>query len=296
MKLKNLAILLTCGLGLIGNSSIADATFPKSPSEIVQEAPDSDWVNIADDDLVIITLSNGKKFSFQLASQFAPIHVNNIKKFIRAGWFDKAAVNRVQDNYVVQWGAPENTPTPENIVQNPPSEYDFPLRGLPFRATPYRDAYAPQTGHTNSWPMASNGRNAWLVHCYGMIGVARGLAPDTGNGGELYSIIGHSPRHLDRNITIVGRIVSGMENITALPRGTGDLGFYVSDDQKLQFKEVKLASDLPIDERPHYQVMRNNSPSFASWLNARANRGGPFFTKPAGAVDICNAQAPIREK
>ncbi|GAA3255116.1 hypothetical protein GCM10020258_13330 [Sphingomonas yabuuchiae] len=42
-----------------------------------------------------------------------------------------------------------------------------------------------------------------------------------GVGAELYTIIGHSPRGLDRNIAVVGRVVDGMDALSTLPRGTG---------------------------------------------------------------------------
>ena len=48
--------------------------------------------------------------------------------------------------------------------------------------------------------------------------------PDTGTGGELYAIIGHAPRQLDRNIALVGRVVQGIEQMSSLPRGTEALG------------------------------------------------------------------------
>ena len=57
-------------------------------------------------------------------------------------------------------------------------------------------------------------------------GSGEGLTPDTGTGGELYAVIGHSPRQLDRNIAVVGRVIEGIEQLSALPRGTEALGFY----------------------------------------------------------------------
>jgi len=267
---------------------------PKAPSDIVAEAPANAWRDIPADDLVVVHLANHTSFAIQLAPEFAPVHIANIKKLVRAGWFNDSAIVRVQDNYVVQWGNGDDAVLPTGVHASPPAEYEWPLVRSAFKALPFRDAYARQAGHSNSWPMATDGRASWLVHCFGMIGVGRNLAPDTGHGGELYTVIGHAPRHLDRNITLVGRIVYGIENLTALPRGTEALGFYKEESQRIQFDSVNIAADLPQGERPQYQVMDTNSASFAQWINARANRGGPFFIRPSGSVDICNAQAPIR--
>ena len=87
------------------------------------------------------------------------------------------------------------------------------------------DPYADFQGFAGGWPLAGSS-GVWPVHCYGMVGVGRNLSPDTGSGAELYTVIGHAPRHLDQNIALVGRVVSGIEHLSSLPRGTGALGFY----------------------------------------------------------------------
>ena len=58
---------------------------------------------------------------------------------------------------------------------------------------------------------------------------------------------------------------------------------------------TKLASDLPPADRPAFQVMDTASPTFAAWIEARANRDQAFFVRPAGAVDVCNALPPVRK-
>ena len=44
---------------------------------------------------------------------------------------------------------------------------------------------------------------------------------------------------------------------------------------------------------PRYEVLRSESPAFAAYLKARANRTG-FFVRQAGATDLCNVQVPVR--
>ena len=67
---------------------------------------------------------------------------------------------------------------------------------------------------------------------------ARGLHPQTGSGSELYAIIGHAPRHLDRNIAIVGRVIDGIEHLSSLPRGSGTLGFYEANETPTEIDRV----------------------------------------------------------
>ncbi len=90
-----------------------------------------------------------------------------------------------------------------------------------FVPLPDPDTYAPQAGFDNGFPAASDGNSQWLVHCYGMIGVGRDMAPDSGTGAELYAVTGQAPRHLDRNITLAGRVVAGMDISPACRAGPG---------------------------------------------------------------------------
>ena len=299
--LKRLLLTGTAALFLIGAAPITQQGSPTqsgvlaSPQEVLDAAPASAWMTVPAEDLVVMTLADGRKIDYQLAPDFAPVHVANIRQLVRSGYFDGAAILRVQDAYVVQWGRPDEDKTEaRGINPTPPAEYEFaPPAG--FKPLPFRDAYAEQVGHAKSWPVASDGHSAWLIHCYGMIGVARDVAPDTGSGTQLYTVIGHAPRHLDRNLAVVGRVLGGMEFLTDRPRGTEDLGFYKDDSQRIKIVTVKMAADLSPSERPAFQVLDSDSPAFDAWVQARANRSGAFFVKPAGAIDICNAQAPIRE-
>jgi peptidylprolyl isomerase len=272
---------------------------PKTPTDIVAAAPASAWTAIPAEDLLVLDLKGGGQVVIQLAPQFAPVHVANIRALARAHWWDKAAIYRVQDNYVVQWGNNETErPLPASVVAKPPAEYHRALKGLAVHPLGYPDAYAPRTGFALGWPIAYDpkGGTADLTHCYGYVGVGRDLAPDTGTGGELYAVIGHAPRHLDRNIALVGRVVAGMEHMSALPRGTDALGFYKERSQDVPIVNVQIASDMSAGKRPEFEYMTSNSSSFAAYLNARANRHDDFFIRPAGGVDICNAPVPVRRK
>jgi peptidylprolyl isomerase len=128
------------------------------------------------------------------------------------------------------------------------------------------------------------------------VGVGRDLSPDTGTGGELYAVIGHAPRQLDRVIAVVGRVIDGIDRLSSLPRGTEALGFYKDKAQYVPIAGIRLASDMPAAERPSYEYMDTASPAFARYLHVRANRHDDFYIRPAGGVDLCNVQVPVRKK
>jgi peptidylprolyl isomerase len=268
---------------------------PVTPASILAAAPASDWATIDPANLLVIDLASGQRVVIQLADAFAPVHVANMRKLAAAHWYDGLAIERVQDNYVVQWGDPDGKkPLPAGIVTPAPAEYDRPAAGLPLMPLPYSDPYAPKVGVSGGLPVGEDGDRAWLTHCYGMVGVGRDLSPDTGTGAELYAVIGTPPRALDRNIAVVGRVLVGMDVLAGLPRGTADMGFYADPKQRLTIVRARIASDLPAAEQPQIQVLRDTSATYRAWIYAKANRQDTFFVRPAGALDVCNALPPVK--
>ncbi|MBL8650355.1 MAG: peptidylprolyl isomerase [Sphingopyxis sp.] len=276
-----------------------------SPGEIAAAAPAKDWVAIAPSDLLVMDLApgaNGKPRRVVIQLMPAPFSqgwIGNIRKLAAAHWWDGTSVNRVQDNYVVQWGdATEKKALPEGLATVQESEYVVSGRAFPVRVVLRRqdrkDAYADAAIPLLGWPIAMDKDRAWPVHCYGMVGVGRNMSPDTGSGAELYTVIGHAPRHLDRNIAVVGRVISGIEYLSSLPRGTGGLGFYETEAERVPIASIRIATDLPLAEQPRFEYLSTESDSFAKYADARANRRDPFFIKPAGGADICNIPVPVR--
>ena len=268
------------------------AAKPLTPPDIVAAAPASAWRAIPPDDLLVIDLKSGARIVIQLAPAFAPVHVANLRALARAHWWDGAAIYRVQDNYVVQWGHNDDRPLPAGIVVRPPAEYDRTRGTLKVTPFAYRDSYAPRAGFVDGWPVAVQQGRLNLAHCYGYVGVGRDLSPDTGTGGELYAVIGQAPRQLDRVIAIVGRVISGIEAMSSLPRGTEALGFYRERSSDVPIAAASLASQMA--SPPRFEVMDTASPSFAAYVRKRANRRDDFYIRPAGGVDLCNAPVPVR--
>jgi peptidylprolyl isomerase len=290
-------ILTSAAVALVG--AAPPPAKPLTPTDIIAAAPASVWRDIPADDLMVIELQGGRKVIIQLAPLFAPVHVANIRAFARSDWWKGSTVYRVQDNYVAQWGQNEtDKPLPAGVAAKPAADYHRALKGLTVKPLGYPDAYAPRTGYSAGWPIAYDPKagTANLTHCYGYVGVARDLAPDTGSGAELYAIIGNSARALDRNIAIVGRVVEGIDQLSPLPRGTEALGFYKDPAQRIPITSVKLASELTAADRPAFQQMDVMSATFAKLLRLRANRKDAFYERPAGGVDVCSAPVPVRRK
>jgi len=169
------------------------------------------------------------------------------------------------------------------------------IDGFPTEQSTFWDSFADFVTFDQGWPIGNmyDPRGfAWPVHCYAHVGVARDLAPDTGTGAELYAVIGHAPRQLDRNIAVVGRAISGIEHLSTLPRGTGEAGVYETRAEDAPIVSVRLGDELP--EQPRFEYLATTSDSFARYVESRANRDDAFYTVPAGGVDVCNVQVPVR--
>ncbi|MBV9548881.1 MAG: peptidylprolyl isomerase [Alphaproteobacteria bacterium] len=262
---------------------------PLSPADIVAGAPAADWRTLDPANLLVMRLPAGTVI-IELAPDFAPHTVANLKRLAHAHYFDGGWIVRAQDNYVVQWS--QDGPKAKAEASHPGyAEFEQPRRAS-FRPLPDADAYARQAGFDGDFPAASGGAREWLVHCYGMVGAGRDVAPASGSGVELYAVNGQAPRHLDRNITLLGRVVSGMELLSSLPRGSGALGFYEKPAQRTRILSVALASETP--HAPRLQLLRPDSASFQAYVEARRNRRDAWFARPAGHIDVCNIPLPVR--
>ncbi|AXA93985.1 peptidylprolyl isomerase [Massilia sp. YMA4] len=283
-------------------SALSAAELPPKPTvaDVVKASRASEW-RVPDPDNTLYMEIPAGRVVIELAPEFAPQHAANIRAMVREGYFDGLAILRSQDNWVVQWGDPDekNPKALKTAKAKLPGEFTVPLKSIKdFTRLPDRDGYAPQVGHANGFPAARDPKSgqAWLAHCYGMVGVGRDTASDSGNGGALYAVIGNAPRHLDRNITVVGRVIDGMPLLSVLPRGAGAMGFYEQPEQMVPIKSVRLAADVPEEQRSKLEILRTDSASFKAVAEAQRNRGGPWTKVAAGHVDLCNVPIPVRQQ
>ena len=289
-------------LAVLSLASVALAAAPppppaavRSPGDAVKSAPASDWIEIPADDLLVMDLASGKRVVIQLAPQFAPVHVANIRAMARSGYWAKATIYRVVDNWVTQWGLGDGPfPTPPGIVARPPEEYERGAAGLTFVPMGSPDPYSMKAAYADGWPVALQpGGKANPTYCYGAVGVARDAAPDTGNGSELFAVIGATARRLDRNYALVGRVISGMENLSALPRGTAEMGVYAKDQVPTPIASVRIAADMAATERPRFEYLRTGSPAFADYVQLASHRAD--YGVPSPGADLCAVPVPVRK-
>jgi len=265
-------------------------------ADILAQSPASDWRPLDPENTLYMELPSGRVI-IELSPDFSPDHVANVKALARAHYWDGAAITRVQDNYVTQWGRVEGDTHDRGNARAdiPAAEYDRSASGLPFTRLPDPDSYSRQTGFTNGfWAARDGAGKTWMPHCYGAIGVGRDNPPNTGDGSELYVVIGQAPRHLDRNLAMVGRVVQGMELLSGLKRGTGALGFYETPAERTPINSIRLASDVPEAQRVNLEALRTDSATFRTLIDSRRFRRESFFVNPTGHINMCNVPLPVR--
>ena len=276
----------------------ADTPAPRTMAEVLAASTAADWRVPDPENTLYLELDSGRVV-IELAPRFAPEHATNLRRLARAGYFDGLAVIRSQDNFVVQWGDPGGERPLGAARPTLPPEFTVALSpGLPFVPLPDPDGYAAEVGFSEGFPAARDPRagEAWLAHCYGMVGAGRGNEVESGNGSQLYVVIGHAPRQLDRNIALVGRVLSGMERLSVLPRGSGPLGFYEQPAEHVPIRSVRVAADVAPDGRSRLEVLRTDTPTFAALVEARRNRRDDWYKVPAGHIDLCNVPIPVRAR
>jgi cyclophilin family peptidyl-prolyl cis-trans isomerase len=270
-----------------------------SVADVVKESKASDWRPLDPDNTLYMDLPTGRVV-IELAPTFAPNHAANIKALAREQYFDGLVILRSQDNFVVQWGDPDETNPrqPKKAKMTLKGEFTVPIKNdTGFTRLKDVDGYAPQVGHSNGFPVGRDPKTGetWLAHCYAMVGVGRDADADSGGGTALYVVTGQAPRQLDRNITVVGRVVSGMPLLSTVARGPAPMGFFDKPEMQVPIKAFRVAADLPEAERSRFEVMRTDSAAFQKVVEATRNRGGPWTKFSPGHVDLCNAPIPVRE-
>lgn len=286
------SVLAAC----VGGGTSRAAAQALSLDDILARSPASDWRPLDPENTLYVELPAGR-IVIELSADFSPRHVANVRALAHADYWENAAIVRVQDDYVVQWsrveGDPHDMGSAAAKITEP--EYDRPVGDLPFTRLPDPDSYAAETGFTHGFPAARDGHGrTWMVHCYGVVGVGRDNPPDTGNGAELYVVIGQAPRHLDRNLALVGRVVQGMELLSSLKRGTGALGFYETPAERTPIRAIRLAADVPPDQRTDLEVLRTDSGTFQAVIESRRFRRESWFVEPTGHINVCNVPLPVR--
>jgi len=296
----SIALASACAASAAAPAATDDtAAKPKTAKQLLDASTPADWRTPDPANVLYMQVPAGR-IVIELAPRFAPQHVGNIRTLAHERYWDGLSIYRSQDNYVVQFGDPTEDEAQRKSIGSAkphlPAEFTRTAAGLPFDALPDSDGWAPEVGFSEGFPAARDPKagEAWMAHCYGTLGAGRDVAADSSNGTELYVVDGQSPRALDRNITVVGRVLKGMELLSVLPRGPEPMGMYTDPKQYTPILSIALEADVPEAQRTPLQVLRTDTPLFAQLVEMRRNRKDDWYKLSSGHIDLCNVTVPVR--
>jgi len=256
-------------------------------------AQSNEWRALNPDKTVLLTLPQGKVV-IELAPQFSPAHVKQFTQLVRSGHYDGNKFYRVIDGFVAQGGPADGSPQ-DKAVPELKIEGDWSTdKNWQFTKVQDNDLFAEQTGFKEGFPLGHNPseNKAWLLHCPGIIAMARSNTPDSASS-HFYITNGQAPRYLDRIMTVFGRVVYGMNHVQSITRtATIEGEEAIPESAQTPMLSMQIMSDVSKDEQIHLEIQNTEHPAFIQKLaDRRARKNAFFYKKPPPVLDIC--QTPV---
>ncbi|MGH8196346.1 MAG: peptidylprolyl isomerase [Woeseiaceae bacterium] len=252
------------------------------------------WRDLDPENTVYLQLDQGLVV-IELKPDFAPETVAQFKRLAQGGFYDGLSFYRVIDGFVAQGGDGSDMAETPNGEPALPAEFERQWSDeLSFVSVQQPGLFAPETGFIDGFGAARDlsAKKVWLTHCPGVVAMARNNEPDTGST-DFYIVIGQAPRYLDRNLSIFGRVVEGMNIVQRIVRGTAEAnGMIPEGEPQTEIRSAMLGSDMPAAARTTLQIADTNGSDFQQVLESRKHRGKPFFHHtPPAVLDVC--QVPV---
>ncbi len=262
-------------------------------SACADDAPE--WLPVANEKLVVMQV-NDSTVTIALDDRIAPKAVKRFQELVQAGFYDDLRFYRVIDGFVVQGGDLDETK--ETTADKSPITAEFEITrpdDMPFTLAQKQDLFAEQTGFSAGFPVGYDPETKaiWHTHCPGTVALARNNEADSATT-EFYIVIGQAPRYLDRNMSVIGRVIDGMPAVQRINRGPSEENGVIKDPQnQTAIQKMQLGSAM--DKPPQWLMTNTESGAFATMLDGRKHRKHEFFHfTPPAVLDVC--QVPLRAK
>jgi len=166
---------------------------------------------IAKENIMILKLKDGD-VKIELYQDVAPKHVERIKTLANEGKYDNVVFHRVIEGFMAQTGDVQFGNSSSN-------KFDLNRAG---------------TGGSNLPDLPAEFSD--IPHEKGVLSMARSSDPNSGN--SQFFICFESAPHLDRNYTVFGKVVEGIEFVEMIKRGEGSNGAVLNPDKIISFKSL----------------------------------------------------------
>lgn len=296
LSLCALVVALGFGVALAQQNPATPIPATATTAEVPAEPVNSSWQLLPQDNLLYLETDQGR-IVILLAPQFAPQHVKRVKELAKAGFYDGVTFYRVIEGFVAQFGVPEHEWGTRAKLTPMKAEFSWPVRsGDPYLLVQRPDLLAEETGFNQGFAVAREQNQEWLVHCPGVVNMARANEPDTGVA-DIAIMMGQAPRHLDKNMSAFGKVIWGQYAVNRIRRGiAADGGVIGSAAARTVIKQVRLGTDLAPDRQLQLEWLSTTSSEFSQSLAERRSRTHVFYQhKGNGNMDVCYPQVPVRE-
>lgn len=260
-------------------------------------ATQSAWQPVPQSQLAYLQLEQGPVLLL-LADTFTPTNTAQFRQLIQDGYYNGASFYRVIDQFVLQAGyldgetVPAKAKSPNAIH----AEFSWPIASnAPYTLVQTPDLLAKETGFRAGFAVGRDGKNEWLIHCPNVVNFARNEQPDSASG-DIAIMQGQAPRHLDRNMSVVARVLWGHEVLNSVHRGDKAQGGML-EDAKTRSRIVKMTigSELPAEQQLQLEMLDTQSDEFRQQLAKARKRDNPFYQYHGnGQLDVCYQQVPVR--
>jgi len=160
---------------------------------------------------MILKLKDGE-VKIKLFSDVAPNHVERIKELANSGQYDNVVFHRVIDGFMAQTG---------DVKFGNSSNNDFDLRKAGMGGSDLPDLKSEFND---------------LPHERGTLSMARSQDPNSANS-QFFICFKPTP-HLDKQYTVFGKVVEGIEFVDMIKRGEGSSGSVSNPDKIISFKSL----------------------------------------------------------
>ena len=263
-----------------------------SPADILTASTPDEWRALDPENLLVIELERGNVI-VAFSTALAQAHVAQVKALAREGFYDGLSFYRVIDGFVAQGGDALEAREIKTAAKTMVAEFEQPVTiEISFNAIKDADGYADQVGFVGSIPAGVNvaDETIWHLHCTGAFAFGRNNEKDSAST-EFYITL-QPQRYLDRNLSVFGRVVEGMEHLQALRRVSPPET--AEDDMGETIITMRVGSDLPAAEQPALEILDSASAAFADYYESRRNRPEPFFHFRHNFMDVCQFGVPVR--
>lgn len=263
----------------------------------VKAETEAQWRTPDSESLVYMQTSEGLVV-IELAPFIAPEHSKQFINLVKEGFYDGLDFYRVIDGFVAQ-GGDMSEQKASKVKKALKAEFTHSMsEDSAFISIQKPDFFAPETGYLHGFSVGrdSQAKEEWLLHCPGTIAMARSNEADSGTT-DFYIVIGQATRHLDRNMSSFGRVLVGLANVQRLKRAPVNVSSGVIEEAKERSKIewVKMALDIPAQQRLVIEVVKGNSLVTQNRLESARKMDNPFYHfQGNGNIDLCYHQLKVK--